>query len=263
MALQSLQLSDDGGCFILPWPPAPPPLAEALRDYFATHRSYFNDIVKLNEPAPASAMPLSRWRQPAILASLIAAYGDHIYRNQPHQSREHKPLKSLWAQWYIGLLVPPLMMALLAQRKALSLAPERIYVDFHETGRAASFWINAEEDVQLSSLAPRQRVEKLIADVLIPVVDALEASGDINGKLIWSNTGYLVNWFLGELKPLLKDETHALLVNACFFEKQLSCGLDNPLYRTVIPREGVLVRRTCCQRYKLPDVQSCGDCTLK
>ncbi|ENS2202765.1 (2Fe-2S)-binding protein, partial [Shigella sonnei] len=24
-----------------------------------------------------------------------------------------------------------------------------------------------------------------------------------------------------------------------------------------------LVRRTCCQRYRLPDVQQCGDCTLK
>ncbi|MCS5932024.1 (2Fe-2S)-binding protein [Klebsiella pneumoniae subsp. pneumoniae] len=26
-------------------------------------------------------------------------------------------------------------------------------------------------------------------------------------------------------------------------------------------REGQLVRRTCCQRYRLPDVQQCGDCT--
>ncbi|HBQ6441173.1 TPA: (2Fe-2S)-binding protein, partial [Klebsiella pneumoniae] len=24
-----------------------------------------------------------------------------------------------------------------------------------------------------------------------------------------------------------------------------------------------LVRRTCCQRYRLPDVQQCGDCTLR
>lgn len=263
MALQFLQLSDDSGCLTIPWPPAAPPLAEALRDYFAAHRSYFNDIIKLNEPAPANAMPLNLWRQPAVLTSLMAAYGDYIYRNQPQQSREHKPLKSLWAQWYIGLLVPPMMMALLTQRKALNLDPGRIYVDFHESGRAASFWINAEEDVEASSLAPRQRVEKLISDVLIPVVDALEASGDINRKLIWSNTGYLVNWFLGELKPLIDDDTHTLLVDACFFEKQLSCGQDNPLYRTVIPREGVLVRRTCCQRYKLPDVQGCGDCTLK
>ncbi len=33
--------------------------------------------------------------------------------------RENKPLISLWAQWYIGLMVPPLMLALLTQEKAL------------------------------------------------------------------------------------------------------------------------------------------------
>uniref|UniRef100_UPI00301788FB siderophore-iron reductase FhuF n=1 Tax=Leclercia sp. M50 TaxID=3081258 RepID=UPI00301788FB len=50
---------------------------------------------------------------------------------------------------------------------------------------------------------------------------------------------------------------------AIFFARQLSDGRDNPLYRTVVPRYGLLVRRTCCQRYRLPDVQQCGDCTLK
>ncbi|PUY88608.1 (2Fe-2S)-binding protein, partial [Cronobacter sakazakii] len=30
-----------------------------------------------------------------------------------------------------------------------------------------------------------------------------------------------------------------------------------------VMREGLLGRRPCCQRYKLPDVQQCGDCTLK
>ena len=49
----------------------------------------------------------------------------------------------------------------------------------------------------------------------------------------------------------------------CFFDKTLANGMDNPLWRTVVLREGVLTRRTCCQRYRLPDVQQCGDCTLK
>ncbi|OSP16825.1 hypothetical protein B9M87_12650, partial [Staphylococcus agnetis] len=34
-------------------------------------------------------------------------------------------------------------------------------------------------------------------------------------------------------------------------------------WRTVVLRDGLLVRRTCCQRYRLPDVQQCDDCTLK
>lgn len=54
-----------------------------------------------------------------------------------------------------------------------------------------------------------------------------------------------------------------LMFKLLVFEKQLSDGQDNPLWRTVVMRDGLLVRRTCCQRYRLPDVQQCGDCTLK
>lgn len=263
MALHSLQLSDDSGCFVLPWSPAASSLAVSLREYFAAHRPYFNDIIKLNEQAPATAMTLSEWQRPATLTSLMAAYGDHIYRHEPQLTRENKPLKSLWAQWYIGLLVPPMMMALLTQPKALKIAPQHVRAEFHETGRAKCFWIDVAEDCRASEQPLTVRLEKFIVEGLMPVVAALEASEEINARLIWSNTGYLVNWFFGELKPLLDEQSLAALVQTCFFEKQLSCGQENPLYRTVISREGILVRRTCCQRFKLPDVQRCGDCTLK
>ncbi|AHA68921.1 Ferric hydroxamate reductase FhuF [Shigella dysenteriae 1617] len=43
----------------------------------------------------------------------------------------------------------------------------------------------------------------------------------------------------------------------------LTNGEDNPLWRTVYCATACWVRRTCCQRYRLPDVQQCGDCTLK
>ena len=97
----------------------------------------------------------------------------------------------------------------------------------------------------------------------MPVVQALEATGEINGKLIWSNTGYLINWYLGEMKTLLGEEQVNLLRQRCFFTSTLADGQDNPLWRTVVLRDGLLVRRTCCQRYRLPDVKQCGDCTLK
>jgi len=262
MAFQSQQVIDDIA-WQTPFRRAEPSLADELRDHFTSHRAWFNDIVKLNEPAPDKALTFYQWAQPATLTSLMACYADHIYLNQPGLPREGKPLKSLWAQWYLGLLVPPLMMALITHPRALDIDPAHIRAEFHETGRAATFWLDVQEDRQASVLPLRLRIEKLIVKSLIPVVDALEESGDINGKLIWANTGYLINWLLGESKDLLSDETVADLRHACFFEKQLSDGQDNPLYRTVVPREGLLVRRTCCQRYKLPGVQGCGDCTLK
>lgn len=241
----------------------PSTLAVRLRDAFTTHRAHFHDIMKLDQTPPATALSFSEWSQPAALASLTALYSDHIYRNDPTAARENKPLKSLWAQWYLGLLVPPLMLALLTQPQALSVSDENIAVEFHETGRAACFYVTVEEDRRATALTARERLEKLVVEVITPVVEALEASGDINGKLIWSNTGYLINWCFGEWREWLGEETVSALRQSCFFEKTLLNGQDNPLFRTVVLREGLLVRRTCCQRYKLPDVQQCGDCTLK
>ena len=224
-----------------PLPSAERELANAIRDKITALRPHLLDFIRLNEEAPHHALTLAEWSQPATLSSLIATYSDHIYRNQPGQAREQKPLLSLWAQWYIGLLVPPLMLALLSEERAVSLAPEHFRVEFHETGRAACFWI----DIHSAGTSPA------------------ESTGDINGKLIWSNTGYLINWYLGEMRTLVGDEKVAALRQLFFFNKQLSGGEDNPLWRTVVLREGQLVRRTCCQRYRLPDVQQCGDCTLK
>ncbi|UNC51728.1 siderophore-iron reductase FhuF [Enterobacter huaxiensis] len=238
-------------------------LADAIRDKIAGTRAHLLDFIKLDEAPPHHAMTLAQWQRSAELQTLLATYSDHIYRNQPSLARENKPLLSLWAQWYIGLMVPPIMLALLTQDTVLDLAPEHFHVEFHETGRAACFWIDVHEDRSAGPLSAQERMERLVTRALIPVVNALEASGEINGKLIWSNTGYLIHWYLTEMKPLLGDETVDALRQSCFFAKQLSDGRDNPLFRTVVPREGLLVRRTCCQRYRLPDVQQCGDCTLK
>ncbi|ENS2288637.1 siderophore-iron reductase FhuF [Salmonella enterica] len=158
---------------------------------------------------------------------------------------------------------PPLMLALLTQARAINVSAEHIHVEFHETGRAACFWLDVHQDNLATERSPEERMETLIVSALQPVIQALEATGDINAKLIWSNTGYLINWYLTEMKPLLGEALLATLRQRCFFEKQLSDGQDNPLWRTVVMRDGLLVRRTCCQRYRLPDVQQCGDCTLK
>lgn len=238
-------------------------LADSVRDAIAEQREYLLDFTYFNEAHPSQALTLGEWSTGTELRSLLACYSNHIYRDNLDKPRENKPLISLWAQWYIGLMAPPLLLALLTQPTALDVSPEHFHVEFHETGRAAKFWIDVYQDRTATALPPEARIDTLITRALIPVVDALEATGDINGKLIWSNTGYLLNWCLGEMKALLGDEKVDALRRRCFFEKQLADGSDNPLWRTVVPRDGLLVRRTCCQRYRLPDVQQCGDCTLK
>ncbi|MGY5958569.1 siderophore-iron reductase FhuF [Kosakonia sp. BK9b] len=238
-------------------------LANAMRETITSTRAHLLDFIRLNESSPYSALTLREWSRHTELQTLIATYSDHIYRNQPTQPRENKPLLSLWAQWYLGLMVPPLLLALLTQKTAIDLSPELFHVEFHETGRAACFWIDVQPDRALTSQNDACRIGALTTQAMLPVVQALEATGEINGKLIWSNTGYLINWYLGEMLPLLGETRVAALRQICFFEKQLADGSDNPLWRSVVLRDGALVRRTCCQRYRLPDVQQCGDCTLK
>lgn len=266
MALRTEPFSDHplpGPAWSGPVTPAAADLACALRQTFEQHRPYFNEFIRIGNREGAQQYRFSEWSTPSRLSTLLATYGDHIYRNHPGVQREHKPLKSLWAQWFLGLLVPPLIMALLTQRRGLDISLSGMACGFHETGRAATFWIPGKEDPVLTALSPRARLEMLWIKAVKPVVDLLDASGDINGRLIWSNTGYLAGWFLGELKPVLGDPLVNALRHSCFNEKYLLCGEDNPLFRTMLQRDGLYVRRTCCQRYRLPDVQRCGDCTLK
>ena len=145
-------------------------LAQAVRATIAEHREHLLEFIRLDEPAPLNAMTLAQWSSPNALSSLLAVYSDHIYRNQPLMIRENKPLISLWAQWYIGLMVPPLMLALLTQEKALDVSPEHVHVEFHETGRAACFCVDVCEDKNATLHSPQQRMETLISQALVPVV---------------------------------------------------------------------------------------------
>src|SRR5690606_41312337 len=97
---------------------------------------------------------------------------------------------SLWAQWYSGLMVQPVMLALLTQETMLDLSSEHFHVEFHETGRAACFWSDVHEDPSARHLSAQARMERLITRAPVPGIDALAATGHINGKLSWSNTGY-------------------------------------------------------------------------
>lgn len=238
-------------------------LSASLHARFSEQRAYFLETVKLGEEAPASSMTLDRWSAPVNFSDLMMQYGDFIYREHPDMPRENKPLQSLWAQWYFGLILPPMMMALLLEEQALDCSPEHCHVSFHEAGRPETFWLDVREDHEARYLSPRRRMDRLIQQHLIPVVRGIGQHGEINSKLIWSNTGFSVWWFLGELAPLLGKALHLELEQAFFFSRTLLDGSDNPFYRTMLPREGEMQRRTCCQRYRLPEVQRCGNCTLK
>lgn len=238
-------------------------LARALEDLMREQRSDMLGTVHLGKPAPAGTLTLAEWSQPHHYRRLTQRYSDHLYRHHPDVPHEAKPLQSLWAQWYFGLLLSPLMLALLLEPRALNCAPHLIHVEFHENGHPCAFWIDVQEDEEAHCLNEQQRLDRLIQHCLMPSVNGMVQHGDINAKLIWNNMGFSFWWFLGELKTLLPAAVVSQLEQALFFTHTLLDGSDNPLYRTMIPRNGVMERRSCCQRYRIPDVERCGNCTLK
>ncbi|OON40046.1 hydroxamate siderophore iron reductase FhuF [Izhakiella australiensis] len=238
-------------------------LATALEERLASERPWMLDTFKLSERAPNGCIPLASWSQPEKFSHLSHLYAEFLYHNHPNAQREAKPLQSLWAQWYFGLCVPPLMLALLREERAIDCDPAFLHMEFHETGRPQAFWWHVREDQAARYMGPVQRIDRLIQRHLMPVVDAIESHGEINARLIWNNTGFLMHWFLGELTPQIGETLRVELEHMLFFSSTLPDGGHNPLYRTVIPREGEMQRRSCCQRYRIPDVERCGNCTLK
>ncbi|MFC3394384.1 siderophore-iron reductase FhuF [Brenneria rubrifaciens] len=238
-----------------------PRLAAALRALLHQHVPHRLDTIKFGEVPPAGSLTLAEWSRPAVFHALVRRYSDERYREHPNSAREEKPLQSLWSQWYLGLLVPPLMLALLMHSVAPDFAPENIYVEFHHTGRAAAFYI-VTQPMTDAPVSRHERLETLLTQCITPVVTTLNEFGVLNAKLIWNNTGYLMHWFLGTIAALLPADEIIHLKNELFFSRTLLDGRENPLYRTVIPRGGVIQRRSCCQRYRIPGVEKCPSCTL-
>lgn len=237
-------------------------LADTLRGLLYEQRSYMLETIHLDESAPAGALRLADWSQPTCFTALSARYADYLYREHPAARREMKPVQSLWAQWYFGLLLPPLMLILLAEPRALDCSPQHIQVAFHSHGYPCGFWIAAHEDREAQNMDATQRITRLIQQHLIPVVNAVARHGDISAKLIWNNMGFTFHWFLNELPTLLDRNGMMQLEQWLFSSTTLPDGSDNPLYRTMLLRDGERVRRSCCQRYRIPGVERCDNCTL-
>ncbi|KAA9002701.1 siderophore-iron reductase FhuF [Affinibrenneria salicis] len=235
-------------------------LAQALHDVLARYRPHCLETVRFGSAPPAGSMTLAEWSSPAFFSDLIRRYGDDIYRLQPQAAREEKPLQALWAQWYFGLLVPPLMLTALLYPLMADYSSERIHVAFHQTGRPAHFFI--ETQAQTAEDDAVWRLVRLLRQHLIPVVNTLDGFGVLNAKLAWNNNGYLMHWLLDDIAALLPPGAPTAIGRALFLTPTLPDGADNPLFRTVIPRNDKLERRSCCQRYRLPDVARCRDCTL-
>lgn len=243
--------------------PSTTAISDEVAGLFARTFVYFSESFYVDAAEiPYEAMSLSQWATETKLPILMQAYENHYY-SLGELNPNYKALHSLWGQWYFGLVIPPMILMLLTLPAAIDTNPELVRIKFHASGRPeAIYYQHRWLDKSPSSLL--ERLYLLLDHHIIPVMQRIGCQPKINIRLIWNNIGYLMFWYLREFAHKLEafDGYDAVIENL-FFAPNLPDGRDNPLYRTVIQRNGGMERRTCCQRNKLPGVGSCLDCPLE
>ncbi|PHM70673.1 siderophore-iron reductase FhuF [Xenorhabdus kozodoii] len=234
---------------------------EDITNLFDGAFSHFNSSIKINsDKIPSESMGFYQWSSDETFPLLIKSYQDSYYSDNELKPNQ-KGLYSLWAQWYFGLIVPPMMLMLLEYPQAVNTDYNLFQVEFHETGRPNVVyyrltWLD-------ESISLLERYHSMLDRHIIPVCEKIESYRGINGRLLWNNIGYVMHWYLNNFKERMDADQYDTLIQDLFFTQTLPDGRDNPLYRTVIMRNNVIQRRCCCQRNKLPGVGNCHDCPLE
>ncbi|CNL12823.1 ferric hydroximate transport ferric iron reductase [Yersinia frederiksenii] len=243
--------------------PSTTAISDEIASLFARTFIHFSESFHVDATeTPQESLWLEQWSAENSLPRLMQTYEKHYYSDS-ELNPNHKALHSLWGQWYFGLVVPPMILMLLALPVAIDTRPERIRVKLHATGRPeAIYYQHRWLDKSPSSLL--ERLSLLLDHHIIPVMQKIARQPKANSRLIWNNIGYLMFWYLREFRNKLGtiDGYEDIIANL-FLTPNLPDGRNNPLYRTVIPRNGGMERRTCCQRNKLPGVGCCLDCPLE
>ncbi|MDC9580201.1 siderophore-iron reductase FhuF [Xenorhabdus sp. PR6a] len=234
---------------------------EDITNLFDGAFDHFNSSIKINsENIPSESMGFYQWSNDENFPLLIKSYQDSYYSHNELKPNQ-KGLYSLWAQWYFGLIVPPMMLMLLEYPQPVDTDYSLFQIEFHETGRPNVVyyqltWLN-------ESASLLERYHSMLDRHIIPVCEKIESYRGINGRLLWNNIGYVMHWYLNNFKERMDKEQYDRLIQDLFFEQTLPDGRDNPLYRTVIMKNNAIQRRCCCQRNKLPGVGNCHDCPLE
>lgn len=232
---------------------------EDIVQLFEQTFNHFTATMKINVGTiPSSCMSFLQWSDAKELSKLIQHYQNEYYSDN-NIKPNLKALYSLWTQWYFGLVVPPMMLMLIEYPQAIDTHYNLFQVEFHKNGRPDIFYYNLTW-LSKSPTSLLHRHYTLLDRHIIPVCEKIESYQKINKNLLWNNIGAIMYWYLSRLSKRMKKSVYQEIINGLFMEQKLPDGRDNPLYRTVIFKNGYLQRRSCCQRNKLPGVGCCDDC---
>ncbi len=164
---------------------------------------------------------------------------------------------SLWAQWHLLVMLPPVVVALLAARRELPLGELRVVCT--PDGRPTR--------LHLPHAGRPAGAEETAPACLLPLRRHLEALGGVLGAaglpapVLWGNAAAVLRW-VAALLAAGGEGTPAARAAAGLAEAMAAPrwpdGAPNRLAGQV--RAACGRRRTCCLRLRLPGREPCADC---
>ena len=212
--------------------------------------------------APAvGTVPAYRLAESAYLVELLKRFGAQYPRG------DRRAVASLWSKWHFSALIGHGLAARLLLGRELPLSLEALSLTLSPAGQTTGFQL-AHAGQAIDEPPGSVRFAALLDGHLAPLIATLAAVSEASPRVFWSNAGSYVAHFAEAL------ETHPLAApGACaaaqtlMTERTWPDGRRNPLYqpvRRVNGEDGTphQVRRVCCLRYRIEELDVCGNCPL-
>jgi ferric iron reductase protein FhuF len=208
------------------------------------------------QPVVIAITELARYRID-LLDAMVKLYGGE------HETHA-RALLSQWSKYYFGFAASAGFVAAAMLGRPLDLSPEKTRVVLRGGLPVALYF--TQDALQPPATDPATRYAPLV-EHLDTVIGTLSAMTKIAPRVLWSNTGNLLDYLFEQCAPQFDLAEDA----AWLFGPLAADGEANPLrmpVRLATPRATSLpnpfsARRVCCVRYEIPgETQLCGRCPL-
>ncbi|WP_417667445.1 siderophore-iron reductase FhuF [Roseibium sp.] len=230
-----------------------------LSDYFETlfhgPAAHLADRFAFNA-GETNGIACSDLTDPGALKRLLDSYAHKRFPDNDLRSAA-----SFWAQWYLGFLIPPLVLLASAAGTEIPADPASVRLVLDGDDQPLRFiFTQTEANAVDAGACAFERSAAFMERHLSPLVFSFAARSGVSAKVFWMSAAVILDYtndvFLGPGHFDFKSLTQ---------ERFLPNGQRNPLFGPYRPSgsEATRTRRICCMRYNLDGIERCPDCPLK
>ncbi len=211
---------------------------------------------------PREGLPGSALLERPVLRDLLARFAATYDQPDP------KAVASLWSKWHFSVFATPVIAASLAADHELPVALSTLEIIPHAGGRTAAVRLPHAGGPIAPDTSPFSRFDRLRADHLDPLIDALAAEGGLAPKVLWGNLGALFERVVARIEQGFGPDHPGVVAGTTILTGRSWPGRSrNPLYapvRYMAQADGppLRLRKVCCLRYLIPALDTCQTCPL-